>query len=139
MKEKININFKMNIKNDKKKYEVQFFENGNRYYKNQKTYITFKEPLFEDKKYNNLLFICDKEEMQIIRSGHVRMRQKYIENEQTIGYYNNELISSEITAYTNKYEYNNGNIVLDYDILLDENVIGNYQMEVLIKGVVEDE
>lgn len=139
MKEKISVNFKMNIINDEKQYEVQFFENGNRYYKNEKIFISFREPLMEEEKYNNLLFICDKDEIQIIRSGNVRMKQKYKENEQTIGYFNNEYISSEIIAYTNKYEYSEDNIYLNYDILLDNNVIGNYQMEVLIRGVDEDE
>ena len=39
MSEDININFKMNINNDDQKYEVQFSEQGKRYYKNQKTFI----------------------------------------------------------------------------------------------------
>lgn len=139
MNEKVSINFIMNITNDEKKYEVQFSENGKRYYKNKKTFICFREPLMEENKYNHLLFICDKDEIQIIRNGHVRMKQKYRENQKTCGYYYNDYIHSEITTYTNKYEYNDEIIYLNYDILIDNNIIGNYEMKVLIKGVDEDE
>jgi uncharacterized beta-barrel protein YwiB (DUF1934 family) len=137
MSEDININFKMNINNDDQKYEVQFSEQGKRYYKNQKTFIKFKEPLMHELEYNQLTLICAEDEMQIIRNGHVRMKQKYKENEQTVGYYNNDNLFSEIIAYTNKYDYSNENIYLNYDIILDNNIIGNYQMEVNIKGVNE--
>lgn len=139
MDEKVNINFIMNITNDEKKYEVQFNENGKRYYRNEKIFISFKEPLMEEDKYNHLLFICDKDELQIIRNGHVQMKQKYRENETTYGYYNNEYLHSEIATFTNRYEYNNDIIYLNYDILIDNNIIGNYEMKVMIKGVDEDE
>ncbi len=135
MQELIDINFKMNITNDDQKYEIQFYEKGKRYIKNKKTFIKFKEPAMDNNEYNNLMFICDPDQIVIIRSGQVQMKQKYIENEHTTGYYNNEYISSEITAFTNKYDFTDQGIYLNYDIILDNNVIGNYQMEVSIKGV----
>lgn len=139
MHEQININFKMNINNNGKIHEIQFQDLGKRYIKNQKTYIRLKEPLMEETNYNQLMLICDKTEIVIIRSGFVKMKQPYKENEITKGFYTNKYISSEITTYTKKYDYFDDKIFLDYDILYDNDVIGNYQMEVNIKGVGENE
>lgn len=135
MHETVNVNFKMNIFNDGQKHEVQFFEEGKRYFKNDKAFIKFKEPTMKEDQYNQLMFICDNKEIVIIRNGMVRMKQKYIEHELTTGFFNNQYVQSEITTFTNEYHYSDNNIFLNYDILFDDNVIGNYQMEVSIKGV----
>ncbi|QVK17877.1 DUF1934 domain-containing protein [Mycoplasmatota bacterium] len=139
MHEKININFKMNIINEGQKHEIQFNEIGKRYVMNKKTFIKFKEPSMENNKYNQLMLICDEKQIVIIRNGSVRMKQPYIEKELTKGFYNNEYVSSEITTFTNQYDFSDENIYLDYDILFDDHVVGNYQMQVYIKGVEEYE
>jgi len=124
----------MNITNDGKLHEIQFNDEGKRYFKNKKTFIKFNEPSLENDQNNQLMFICDTNEIVIIRSGFVKMKQHYIEKELTTGFYNNQYISSEITTFTNKYDYSDEKINLNYDILIDDEVIGNYEMEVRIKG-----
>ncbi len=135
MHELIYVNFKMNINNNGKSHEIQFQDLGQRYIKNQKTYIRLKEPLMEETKFNQLMLVCDNSEIVIIRSGFVKMKQVYKENETTIGYYTNDYISSEITTFTKRYAFFNDKILLNYDIVFDNDVIGNYQMEVQMKGV----
>lgn len=135
MKERINVNFKMVINNQGQKMEIQFYEEGTRYLHNQKTFIRCKEPIMNSPDYNQLTLICDNKEIVVVRSGFVKMRQKFIENEYTSGFFKNEYISSEITAYTNKYCYTDDNIYLNYDIILDNTIISNYQMNVSIQGV----
>ncbi len=139
MHDLVNVNFKMNITNDGQNHEIEFNEQGKRYYKNEKTFIKFKEPSMDNDHDNQLMLVCDNKEILIIRNGSVKMKQKYIEKELTRGYYNNDYMSSEITTYTNKYQFTDENIYLNYDILFDDDVIGNYQMEVYIKGVGDDE
>ncbi len=139
MHETINVNFKMNINNDGQNHEIQFHELGKRYHKNKKTFIRFKEPALDGDKYNQLMFICDNNEIIIIRNGFVNMKQPYIENKLTNGFYNNEYMSSEITTFTNKYRFSDEFILLNYDIVFDKDIIGSYQMEVKIKGVGDSE
>lgn len=134
MSETINVNFKMNINNQGEKYTVQFDEIGKRYFRNKKTFIRMKEPMINENKSNNLILICDHNEIIIIRNGFVSMKQAYKEKEYTIGRYENSQVSSEITTYTNRYQYSKNCILLNYDILIEKEIIGNYQMEINIKG-----
>jgi uncharacterized beta-barrel protein YwiB (DUF1934 family) len=139
MHETVDIFFKMNINNNDIKQTVEFNNIGKRYIKNNKTFLMFKEPLYEENKDNDLLIICDKNEIVINRSGFINMKQRFKVNEKTIGIYKNEYINSELSTFTNKYDFNNNNIVLDYNIINEEEIIGNYILEIKIKGVRSNE
>ncbi|NLG81258.1 MAG: DUF1934 family protein [Bacilli bacterium] len=131
----IEIKFKMIISHDTQKMEIDFIETGSKYHKNNKTYLKFKEPIIDTNEYNDLTLICSNDAITIIRNGKMRMHQHFYLHEFTTGYYTNEYITTEIKTYTNEYQFTNDFLYLDYDLYIEENKIGRYQMEVRIKGV----
>lgn len=133
MHELVRIDFKMNIDNEGQQYVIQFNESGKLYLKNQKTYLLFKEPSMENQDFNDLTLICDKDEMVIIRYGFVNMKQNYRLNQFTTGLYKNKFITSNITTFTKEYNFTKDNIYLNYDIILNDEIIGNYKMDIDIK------
>lgn len=135
MAQLIEVNFKMTISHDTQSMEIDFIESGRKYQKNSKTYLKFKEPIMDTNDYNDVTLICSPQDLVIMRSGKTRMNQRFIMHEFTTGYYTNEYITTEIKTYTNQYKLTDDYVYLDYDLFIEENKIGRYQMEVRIKGV----
>jgi uncharacterized beta-barrel protein YwiB (DUF1934 family) len=140
MHESIDIYFKMQIEQEGNPHVVEFHDLGKRFSKNNKVYLRFKEPIMEENnKYNDIALVCDDNDMTIMRSGSVNMNQKFIKNQVTQGTYKNQYITTEINTYTHDYSFNDNKLRLDYDMLIEGNVVGNYQMEIRIKGVGNSE
>jgi uncharacterized beta-barrel protein YwiB (DUF1934 family) len=139
MEESIKINFTMKINHGNDQHVISFENLGKRYERLNKTFYKFDEPVMEENKVNHIIIGIDDQELTILRSGHVHMKQSYRKNEMTYGVYKNDYIFSPITNYTYDFKADDETIYLNYDMLNENDVIGNYEMKIKIEGVGQDE
>lgn len=85
----VHVHFVTEIREGARKETVAFEANGQYYVKGQGTYVTFQEPN-EQGEVKTIIKIQD-EQVLIMRSGAVSMRQTHVKGEWTTGTYTSEL------------------------------------------------
>lgn len=86
----VHVHFVTEIREGARKETVAFEANGQYYVKGQGTYVTFQEPN-EQGEVKTIIKIQD-EQVLIMRSGAVSMRQTHVKGEWTTGTYTSELV-----------------------------------------------
>ncbi|ERJ12557.1 DUF1934 domain-containing protein [Haloplasma contractile] len=130
----IGITFKMKISQNGDTEEINFDANAKLLKKRDTYYLKFKEPVIDGPGYNDTLFIMTQDSITIERQGQVKMSQDYKINQHCIGTYKNNYIETPITTYTNAYLFNKRRLYLNYNMIINKENVGQYEMEVNFKG-----
>ncbi|MFT4415345.1 DUF1934 domain-containing protein [Fredinandcohnia humi] len=133
----IQIKFVTEIKDGLQKEHVAFDANGLYYIKGNSTYLSFEEKQ-ETGTVKTIIKISN-EEVLILRSGNVKMRQVYRKKEVTRGTFENALGTFEVLTKTNNIEYkwfknsNKGSLFLSYELSLQGEKSGLYTISIMFK------
>ena len=125
----------MNIKQNNEEQVVEFESIGKRYIKENATYLLFEEPVMELNQSNKVTCILSEKQVTIIRNGFTKMRQSYILNELSFGFYHTPYGQIEIHTITDHYTYNDNELNLKYQMLINDENVGRNELMLQIKGV----
>ena len=135
----IEVKFVTEIRDGLKKENVAFETNGLYYLKGNHTYLSFEEP--EEVGHAKTTVKIAKDEVLILRSGSVKMRQVFRKKETTIGSYQNQLGSFQLMTKTNNVEYKwfdsskKGSLFLTYELTLQGEHSGRYAIHMQFKMI----
>ncbi|PEQ59387.1 hypothetical protein CN470_22125 [Bacillus cereus] len=133
----VHVHFVTEIREGARKETVAFEANGQYYVKGQGTYVTFQEPN-EQGEVKTIIKIQD-EQVRIMRSGAVSMRQTHVKGEWTTGTYTSELGTFALQTKTDNVlfkwsdEKKKGQLFLTYALLLSEQEAGRYTITINLK------
>ncbi|MEH7383854.1 DUF1934 domain-containing protein [Bacillus sp. JJ1521] len=133
----IELKFVTEIKDGPRKENVAFDAIGLYYIKGNKTYLQFDEKQVMGT-VKTVIKISEKEVL-ILRSGILKMRQIYRKNETTIGSFQNQLGTFDLTAKTNNIEYKwyknsrKGTLFLAYELSLQGEKSGLHKISITFK------
>ncbi|MFD3446749.1 DUF1934 domain-containing protein [Microbacteriaceae bacterium 4G12] len=133
----IQIRFVTEIREGTRKETIAFDTNGLYYEKGQSTYVTFQEPN-EQGAINTIMKIRG-DEVLIMRSGAVSMRQTHKKGELTNGTYNSELGTFSLETKTDNvlFEWSDkrkkGRLFLTYALRLNSSEAGRYTITITFK------
>lgn len=133
----VHVHFVTEIREGARKETVAFEANGQYYAKGQGTYVTFQEPN-EQGEVKTIIKIQD-EQVLIMRSGAVSMRQTHVKGEWTTGTYTSELGTFALQTKTDNVlfkwsdEKKKGQLFLTYALLLSEQEAGRYTITINLK------
>ncbi|KPU54398.1 DUF1934 domain-containing protein [Bacillus wiedmannii] len=133
----VHVHFVTEIREGARKETVAFEANGQYYVKDQGTYVTFQEPN-EQGEVKTIIKIQD-EQVLIMRSGAVSMRQTHVKGEWTTGTYTSELGTFALQTKTDNVlfkwsdEKKKGQLFLTYALLLSEQEAGRYTITLNLK------
>ncbi|PFJ17507.1 hypothetical protein COD67_08215 [Bacillus cereus] len=134
----VHVHFVTEIREGARKETVAFETDGQYYVKGQGSYITFQEPN-EQGEVKTIIKIQD-EQVLIMRSGAVSMRQTHVKGEWTVGTYTSELGTFALQTKTDNVlfkwsdEKKKGQLFLTYALLLSEQEAGRYTITINLKG-----
>jgi uncharacterized beta-barrel protein YwiB (DUF1934 family) len=132
--EKLKITFNMRINHNNEKQIVEFTTDAKRYFKNEAIYLLFDEPVMEVNGLNRTTCILYPGQMKIIRKGTIEMNQLFQINQDTFGFYKTQFGTLEMKVKTKYYYYNKDSVLLRYEMGLGDNQVGQYDLEIQIKG-----
>lgn len=133
----VHVHFVTEIREGARKETAAFEANGQYYVKGQGTYITFQEPN-EQGEVKTIIKIQD-EQVLIMRSGAISMRQTHVKGEWTTGTYTSELGTFALQTKTDNVlfkwsdEKKKGQLFLTYALLLSEQEAGRYTITLNLK------
>ncbi|MED1556660.1 DUF1934 domain-containing protein [Bacillus paramycoides] len=133
----VHVHFVTEIREGARKETVAFEANGQYYVKGQGTYVTFQEPN-EQGEVKTIIKIQD-EQVLIMRSGTISMRQTHVKGEWTTGTYTSELGTFALQTKTDNVlfkwsdEKKKGQLFLTYALLLSEQEAGRYTITINLK------
>ncbi|PEE30410.1 hypothetical protein COL24_03475 [Bacillus toyonensis] len=133
----VHVHFVTEIREGARKETVAFEANGQYYVKSQGTYVTFQEPN-EQGEVKTIIKIQD-EQVLIMRSGAISMRQTHVKGEWTTGTYTSELGTFALQTKTDNVlfkwsdEKKKGQLFLTYALLLSEQEAGRYTITINLK------
>ena len=133
----VHVHFVTEIREGARKETVAFEANGQYYVKGQGTYVTFQGPN-EQGEVKTIIKIQD-EQVLIMRSGAVSMRQTHVKGEWTTGTYTSELGTFALQTKTDNVlfkwsdEKKKGQLFLTYALLLSEQEAGRYTITINLK------
>ncbi|HHY2674991.1 DUF1934 domain-containing protein [Bacillus clarus] len=133
----VHVHFVTEIREGARKETVAFEVNGQYYVKGQGTYVTFQEPN-EQGEVKTIIKIQD-EQVLIMRSGAISMRQTHVKGEWTTGTYTSELGTFALQTKTDNVlfkwsdEKKKGQLFLTYALLLSEQEAGRYTITINLK------
>ena len=136
MNEDVKVVFNMKMSHNRDEHVVEFESSGKRYKKKEATFLLFNEPVAENKAFNRVTCILYPQHLTIIRKGLTEMNQKFSLNDVTIGFFQNQYGKIETKVLTKDYQYKDDVMTLTYDMLSDGVVVGKYELNIQIKGVV---
>lgn len=67
----------------------------------------------------------------ILRSGGVKMRLPFVKGELQTGSYDSGYGAMMITTNTKQLQFGNGNFLVEYELLINEEVVGTYTLELI--------
>lgn len=123
----------MSIRQGKEEQVIEYHSKGRRFQKNAGVFILFNEPVLEINQENRVTIIIKDNKLTIIRNGLNEMRQVYLLNEVTYGYYQTQYGKIELTVFTKSFTYEEDKLTLTYDIINDGLVVGSYDLSIDIK------
>jgi uncharacterized beta-barrel protein YwiB (DUF1934 family) len=135
----IQIRFVTEIREGTRKETIAFDTNGLYYEKGQSTYVTFQEPN-EQGEVNTVIKIQG-EDVLIMRSGTVSMRQTHKKGQWTNGTYTSDLGTFTLETKTDNvlFEWSDkkrkGQLFITYVLLLSGNDAGRYTITINFKEV----
>lgn len=133
----VQVQFVTEVREGVRKETIAFDVNGLYYVKGQSTYVTFQEPN-EQGEVKTIIKIQD-DQVLIMRSGAVSMRQTHKKGEWTTGTYTSELGTFALQTKTDNVlfkwseEKKKGQLFLTYALLLSEQEAGRYTITINLK------
>ena len=67
----------------------------------------------------------------ILRSGGVKMRLPFVKGELQTGSYDSGYGAMMITTNTKQLQFEDGNFLVEYELLINEEVVGTYTLELI--------
>ncbi|WP_157950815.1 DUF1934 domain-containing protein [Peribacillus acanthi] len=135
----VKVTLKTVISSGNEKEEYEFITFGTAQTKGETLYLQYDEIQDDNQERIQTVVKWNDEEAFIMRKGPVKMRQRFRRDVETVGIYESQYGSMQMLTYTNKMEYtwNNlekeGIISLIYDLNMQGNKIGQYEMTILYK------
>lgn len=133
---KIHLQTTVSNGNEKETYELLTF--GTLQKKNNTLYLRYDE-VQEDLQKTKTVVKWSDEEVFIMRSGHVKMRQRFIKNVMTTSTFESPIATLQMltTAKSMKNSWDSekseGTMVLIYDLNMQGNDVGEYEMKITYK------
>lgn len=137
VKRQVTVKFVTEIRDNNRKEQVSFTTEGTFYEKNGATFLTFQEPIEEGQ--INTILKMKADEVLIMRSGEVVMRNVYKRQTETIGTYQSAVGVFEMKTKTDAFEYTyneksqKGKLFFSYTLQLQEQPAGRYTITVLFQ------
>ena len=134
----VDVKMTTDIRQQGEKDQVQLQARGELYKKNNTTYVKFTEDLEDIGKVSTLLKVGE-QEITVIRSGAVEMRQLYQYGEKTEGSYETPYGKLKTEADTDQVAVmwsdsgRTGRIQFGYDLTLQGTVAGRYDVTISIE------
>ncbi|MFZ4453024.1 DUF1934 domain-containing protein [Salibacterium aidingense] len=138
LKTPVDVKMTTNIKQKGEQDQVSLEAKGEVYQKNNFTYVNFKEDLDDIGEVSTVLKV-GRQEITVIRSGSVSMRQRYLSGELTEGSYETPYGTLKTEAQTDQVAViwsdsgNTGRIQFGYDLTLQGSVAGRYDVTISIE------
>ncbi|MGM0843475.1 MAG: DUF1934 domain-containing protein [Bacillota bacterium] len=134
----VKIHLKTRIQHGGEIDSFELFSDGRYYEKGDSFFLKYDE-IQEEGTIHTILKIKKDEEALILRSGAVKMRMVFKENEELVGSYESQLGTLMITTKTSKLTHtadkagNNGEINLSYQLFMQGSPVGEYEMNISYK------
>lgn len=139
MSEAIKIKFRSTITQNHEQQVIEYFAFGKRYLKGKQVYIQFTEPVMENNASNQITWILASDHLTILRKGQTNMRQTHYLNQVGFCFYYTPYGQMEMHTLTEAYEYDGNALQLRYQLVFNEEIMGEYQLFLEIKGAEENE
>ncbi len=139
---KVSIHLQTTIMNGQEEESYELRTIGTLQHKGESLYLRYEE-VQEDMQRVKAIVKWSEDEVFIMRSGHVKMRQKFIKDVMTTSVFESPHGNMQMltTAKSMKHHFDEnayeGMIVLIYDLNMQGNDIGEYRMEITYKEAVE--
>lgn len=134
----VKIHLKTHIQHGEEKDSFELFSDGRYYEKGDSFFLKYDE-VQEEGTIHTIVKMKQDEEVLILRSGAVKMRMVLKEGEELVGSYESQLGTLMITTKTAKLTHtvdrirNNGEISLSYQLYMQGNPVGKYEMNISYK------
>ncbi|WP_374721585.1 DUF1934 domain-containing protein [Peribacillus tepidiphilus] len=134
-KKNVKVHLKTTITTGEDTETYEFLTFGTSQLKGNTLYLQYEEVQEDHQKVQTTVKWTD-EEAFIMRSGAIKMRQRFIRDAHTIGVYESPYGALNMKTLTKKMEYswNNhtkeGKIILIYELAIQGNEIGRYEMTI---------
>ncbi|WP_421382163.1 DUF1934 domain-containing protein [Bacillus salacetis] len=134
----VKIHLKTRIQHGDEKDSFELFSNGRYYEKGDSFFLKYDE-VQEEGTIHTIVKIKRDEEALILRSGAVKMRMVFKEDEEHAGSYESQLGTLMITTKTSKLTHtanrtrNDGEINLSYQLFMQGSPVGKYEMDISYK------
>jgi uncharacterized beta-barrel protein YwiB (DUF1934 family) len=134
----VKIHLKTRIQHGDEKDSFELFSNGRYYEKGDSFFLKYDE-VQEEGTIHTIVKMKKDEEALILRSGAVKMRMVFKEDEELVGSYESQLGTLMITTKTLKLTHtadrnaNDGEINLSYRLFMQGSPVGRYDMEISYK------
>jgi uncharacterized beta-barrel protein YwiB (DUF1934 family) len=134
----VKIHLKTRIQHGEEKDSFELFSDGRYYEKGDSFFLKYDE-VQEEGTIHTIVKMKQDEEALILRSGAVKMRMVFKEGEELVGSYESQLGTLMITTKTSKLTHtvdrtrNNGEISLSYQLYMQGNPVGKYEMNISYK------
>lgn len=127
--------------NGEKPEKLEIWSTGSIMRKRDQVYLQYEEVLEERTMKTTLRF--GNEDAIIMRNGDIKMRLPFVNKALQRGHYEAEFGSMPVTTLTKKMlfeeengEKENGRFVINYDLIMEENTVGNYHLEITYTEVI---
>ncbi|QQK78033.1 DUF1934 domain-containing protein [Salicibibacter cibarius] len=134
----IQVSMKTEVQQGGERKEIHVNGKGELVEKENSTYVTFTEQLQDIGEVKTVIKIQQESDLTIVRSGAVSMRQAYMEGEEKAGSYGTPYGTFETLAKTKHVQVDHPNesllhVKLDYDLELQGQLAGSYQVAIDVK------
>jgi uncharacterized beta-barrel protein YwiB (DUF1934 family) len=134
----VKIHLKTRIQHGDEKDSFELFSNGRYYEKGDSFFLKYDE-VQEEGTIHTIFKLKRDEEALILRSGAVKMRMVFKEDEERAGSYESQLGTLMMTTKTSKLTHtanrtrNDGEINLSYQLYMQGSPVGEYEMNISYK------
>ncbi|RIW27848.1 DUF1934 domain-containing protein [Bacillus salacetis] len=134
----VKVHLKTRIQHGGEKDSFELYANGRYYEKGDSLYLKYDE-VQEEGTIHTIFKLKRDEEALILRSGAVKMRMVFKEDEEHAGSYESQLGTLMITTKTSKLTHtanrtkNDGEINLSYRLYMQGSPVGEYEMDISYK------
>nr|WP_156791482.1 DUF1934 domain-containing protein [Bacillus sp. SG-1] len=134
----VKIHLKTHIQHGDEKDSFELISNGRYYEKGDSFFLKYDE-VQEEGTIHTIFKMKREEEALILRSGAVKMRMVFKEDEEHAGSYESQLGTLMITTRTSKLTHtanrtkNDGEINLSYQLYMQGSPVGKYEMDISYK------
>ncbi|MEK4523268.1 DUF1934 domain-containing protein [Psychrobacillus sp. FSL W7-1457] len=128
LKKEVAVRLRSTIQHPKSKKEsFDIHTSGVLTLKGEQPYLVYEE--VQNEKLVRTTVKLNAESALILRSGGVKMRLPFQRGEQQTGSYDTGYGTFMITTNTKKLQFTDGQFLVHYELIVDEEVVGTYKLE----------